>query len=85
MCVRWAADGVDAVRLWLDYRCTMPTLTYTATNLQDVSKVAQNALDICRNKLHAKYSCVKVTGRALTKKEFMRTKPRHPDTTVIVR
>ena len=69
-------------RLWLDYRCAMPVLTHPVDRLGPSS---QNALDICRNKLHAKYSCVKVTGRALTKKEFMRTKPRHRGTVIILR
>ena len=75
------------VSVWLDYRnVDSGTGYYNIANSPTVTASASGTgIEICRNKHHCKYSCLKVTTRPLNRKEFMRTRPRLRGTVIIVR
>lgn len=75
------------VSVWIDYRnVDTETGYYNITNVPTVAATAYgNGIELCRNKHHCKYSCLKVTTRPLDRKEFMRTKSRYPGTVIIMR
>lgn len=75
-----------AVNVWIDYKNHGES--YIVSNIvASASAIDLNApgLELCCQKQHCKYSCVKVTTRPLGKREFMRTRPRNMGMSILVR
>ena len=75
-----------SVSVWVDRQCAKEPYEIRDT-VQSAGAIGGDLmhLALCRDKNHAKFSCLKVTARPLAKSEFMRTKPRYHGTAIIIR
>ena len=65
-----------SVMTYLDHKpCSGGAYTIPEVVASTAGLGSGNGLELCRNKHHCKYSCLKVTARPLGVREFMRTKP----------
>lgn len=71
------------VTTWVDYKSA--SRPYVIKNIANSADLVTSGLELCKNLHHCKYSCLKLTKRPLTRREFMRTTPRYHGMLIIFR